>query len=93
MAKFSQNEVTHGYFLDKQPSSRSIRLLELDYSGSGTQATTPVGTQTYQVRIVSDVRDDVTFGSNGVTTSSRDTATVEIFPNLRGEYGPDYVGK
>ena len=25
MAKFSQNEVTHGYFLDKQPSSRPIK--------------------------------------------------------------------
>ena len=70
----------------KQPSSRPITILQLDYAGSGTQATTPVGAQTYQVRIASDVRGYVAFGSTSPTTTNRDTATVEIFPNLRGEY-------
>jgi hypothetical protein len=58
----------------------------LDYAGSGTQVTTNLGTGIFQVRIVSDVRGYVSFGSTSITTSSRDTATVEIFPNLRGEY-------
>jgi hypothetical protein len=74
-----------GYW-EKQPSSRPIKLQELDYTGSGTQVTTNLAAQTYQVRVVSDVRGYVSFGSTTITTSSRDTATVEIFPNLRGEY-------
>ena|SRR5215472_6621168 len=70
-----------------QPSSRPIRLQELDYAGSGTQATTTLLSETFQVRIVSDVRGYVSFGSTAITTSSRDTATVEIFPNNGvGEY-------
>ena len=69
-----------------QRSSRPIRIQELDYAGSGTQATTTLLSETFQVRIVSDVRGYVSFGSTTITTSSRDTATVEIFPNLRGEY-------
>jgi hypothetical protein len=69
-----------------QPSSRPIRLQELDYTGSGTQVTTNLTAETFQVRIASDVRGYVSFGSTTITTSNRDTATVEIFPNLRGEY-------
>jgi hypothetical protein len=68
------------------PSSRPIRLQELDYAGSGTQVTTTLLNQVYQVRIVSDVRGYVSFGSTTITTSSRGVATVEIFPSLRGEY-------
>jgi hypothetical protein len=70
----------------KQLSSRPIRIQELDYTGSGTQVTTTLLSQTYQVRVVSDVRGYVAFGSTSPTTTSRDTATVEIFPNLGGEY-------
>jgi hypothetical protein len=58
----------------------------LDYAGSGTLATTTLLPQTYQVRIATDVRGYVSFGSTSITTSGCDTATVEIFPNLVGEY-------
>jgi hypothetical protein len=73
-------------FWPKQRSSRPIRLQELDYTGSGTLVTTNVGSQIYQVRVVSDVRGYLAFGSTSPTTTSRDTATVEIFPSLVGEY-------
>jgi hypothetical protein len=73
-------------FYPHQPSSRVIRGQELDYSGSGTLVTTNLSAQTYQVRIASDVRGYVVFGSTSPTTTSRDTSFAEIFPNLRGEY-------
>ena len=73
-------------FWPKQRSSRPIRLQEIDYSGSGTGVTTNFGPNTLQVRINSDVRGYCSFGSTTITTSNRDTTTVEIFPNLSGEY-------
>ena len=73
-------------FIGKQLSSRPIRLDELDYAGSGTQATTPMSPQTYQVYVVSDVRGYLSFGSTTPTTTSRDTATVELIPNVAGTF-------
>jgi hypothetical protein len=73
-------------YFGKMPSSRPIRLNELDWTGSGTLQTTNFSPQTSQVRIVSDVRGYASFGSTSISTSSRGVATVEIFPNLRGEY-------
>jgi hypothetical protein len=73
-------------FIGKQPSSRVIKGQELDYTGSGTLTTTNLSAQTYQVRINSDVRGYVVFGSTSPTTTSRDTSFAEIFPNLIGEY-------
>jgi hypothetical protein len=35
---------------------RATKINELDYTGSGTVATTPMGSQSYQVYVVSDVR-------------------------------------
>ena len=68
-------------FYGKQLSSRPVRLQELDYAGSGTQVTTNLLSQTYQVRIATDVRGYVAFGSTAPTTTSRDTTTVEMFAN------------
>src|SRR6516225_4118164 len=70
----------------KQRASRPIKINELDWTGSGTLVTTTFGSQTYQVRIVSDVRGYAAFSSTSPTRTSRDTATVEIFPNDVGEY-------
>jgi hypothetical protein len=70
----------------KQQSSLPIRINELDWTGSGTLATTNMGSETFQVRVVSDVHGYLCFGSTSPTTTSRDTASVEIFPNLIGEY-------
>jgi hypothetical protein len=69
----------------KQRSSRPVKLQDLDYTGSGTLATTNLLPQTYQVRIVSDVR-----GYRGVDTEDNS----EWFRKAdRYQYGPDYVGK
>src|SRR5690348_8263756 len=65
----------------KQRSSRPIRIQELDWTGSGTLATTTLLSQTFQVRVSSDVRGYLSFGSTSLSSSSRDTATVEIYPN------------
>jgi len=73
-------------YFEKARSSRAIRLQELDYTGSGTQVTTNLGSQTYQVYVVTDVRGYLSFGSTTITTSSRDTATVELMPNVAGSY-------
>ncbi|MGC2079118.1 MAG: hypothetical protein WA728_24450 [Xanthobacteraceae bacterium] len=40
----------------KQGSSLPIKINELDWTGSGTLTTTNMGSQTVQVRVVSDVR-------------------------------------
>lgn len=73
-------------YWEKARSSRATRINELDYTGSGTQATTPMGSQTYQVYVVSDVRGYLSFGSTTPTTTSRDTATIELMPNVAGSY-------
>jgi hypothetical protein len=73
-------------YWSKAPSSRPIKLQELDWTGSGTLATTNLTSQTYQVRVFSDVRDYLSFSSTSISSSSRDTGTVEIGPNLVGEY-------
>jgi hypothetical protein len=73
-------------YYGKQLSSRPIKINELDWTGSGTLATTPLGSQTYQVRVFSDVRGYLSFGSTTATTTSRDTATVEIGANNPAEY-------
>jgi hypothetical protein len=70
----------------KQPSSRVIKGQQLDWTGSGTLATTNLTSQTLQVRIASDVRGYVSFASTSISSSSRDGSFAEIFPNLRGEY-------
>lgn len=69
----------------KQRSSLPIRINELDWTGSGTLVTTNMGSQTLQVRVVSDVRGYLAFGSTSPTSSSRHTATVEILPNVAAE--------
>jgi hypothetical protein len=74
-------------YYEKARSSRAVRLQELDYTGSGTQVTTTLGSQTYQVFIISDCRGYVSFGSTTITTSSRGTgATIEVMPNVAGSY-------
>ena len=73
-------------YLEKARSSRATKINELDYTGSGTLATTTMGSQTYQVFVVSDVRGYLSFGSTTITTSSRDTATIEIIPNVQGSF-------
>jgi hypothetical protein len=45
-----------------------------------------MGSQTYQVYVVSDVRGYLSFGSTTPTTTSRDTATIELMPNVAGSY-------
>jgi hypothetical protein len=70
----------------KQRSSLPIKINELDWTGSGTLATTNMGPFTVQIRVVSDIRGYLAFGSTSPTSSSRDTATVEIMPNNVGEY-------
>ena len=70
----------------KQRSSLPIRINELDWTGSGTLATTSMGSETFQVRVISDVRGYLAFGSTSPTSSSRDTATAEILPNVAAEY-------
>jgi hypothetical protein len=70
----------------KQRSSLPIKISELDWTGSGTLTTTNMGTETFQVRVVSDVRGYLCFGSTSPTSSSRDTATAEILPNVAAEY-------
>ena len=75
-----------GYFLDKQPSSRPIRLLELYYFGSGTQATTPVGKggdATGWKRVERGVDREDNSGWFRTFDPKAD----------RYQYGPDYVGK
>jgi len=74
-------------YFGKQRSSRPIRLLELDYAGSGTQISTTFLSETFQVRVSSDVRGYLCFGSTSPTTTSRDTATIELYANT----GPEYV--
>src|SRR5262252_4911078 len=73
-------------YFEKARSSRAIKINELDYTGSGTQVTTNLGSQTYQVFVVSDVRGYLSFGSTAPTTTSRDTATIEIIPNVQGSF-------
>ena len=73
-------------YFSKQPSSRPIKLQELDYTGSGTQVTTTLTAQTYQVRVFSDVRGYLSFGSTTITTSSRTGAKVEVAASQEGEY-------
>src|SRR5438105_895257 len=77
-----------GNYWSKQASSRPLKLQELDYTGSSTLQTTTFTSQTYQVRVFSDVRGYLSFGSTGISTSSRagNGAVVEIAPSLRGEY-------
>jgi hypothetical protein len=70
----------------KQRSSRPVKIQELDYTGSGTLATTNLLPQAYQVRVASDVRGYLSFGSTLPTSTSRDTATVEIFANTSEYY-------
>ena len=50
-------------FWPKQRSSRLIRLQELDYTGSSTLVTTPLLSQTYQVRVATYVNGYLAFGS------------------------------
>jgi hypothetical protein len=73
-------------FWPKQRSSLPIRINELDWTGSGALVTTNMGSETFQVRVVSDVRGYLAFGSTSLTSSSRDTASVDIMPNQVGEY-------
>jgi hypothetical protein len=70
----------------KQLSSRPIRIQELDWTGSGTLVTTTLLPQTWQVRVFSDVRGYLSFGSTSPSSTSRDTATVEIGANNPAEY-------
>src|SRR5262249_8455098 len=70
----------------KMRSGRAARLLELDYTGSGTVATTNLGPQTLQVRVASDVRGYLSVVTTTITTSSGGVATVEILPNVSAEY-------
>jgi hypothetical protein len=73
----------------KQRSSRPVKLQDLDYTGSGTLATTNLLPQTYQVRIVSDVR-----GYRGGDTEDNSEWFRTFDPKAdRYQYGPDYVGK
>ena len=43
-------------FCGKQRSSLPIKINELDWTGSGTLVTTNMASETFQVRVVSDVR-------------------------------------
>src|SRR6478752_247985 len=70
----------------KQPSSRVIRGQQLDWTGSGTLATTNLTAQTLQIRVASDVCGYLSFASTSISSSSRGTSFAEIFPNLVGEY-------
>jgi hypothetical protein len=70
----------------KAPSSRAIKVQELAYSGSGTTASTNLMPATTQIRAGSDIRGYLSFGSTTATTTSRDTATVEIYANQPPEY-------
>jgi hypothetical protein len=66
---------------------RPVRSLELDYAGSGSQVSTTFLSETFQVRASSDVRGYLYFGLTAPTTTSRDTATIELYANT----GPEFV--
>jgi hypothetical protein len=68
----------------KAESSRLARSIVTNVtSGTVTQATTPVGPQTYQVRVTSTLPIWVTFGTTAVTA----TANSDTFaPANRAEY-------
>jgi hypothetical protein len=63
-----------------------LGLLELDYAGSGTQVSTTFLSETYQIRVSSDVWGYLCFGSTAPTTTSRDTVTMELYANASPEY-------
>jgi hypothetical protein len=67
-----------------QESSRLARSIVTNVtSGTVTQATTPVGSQTYQVRITSTLPIWVTFGTTAVTATANSDSFV---PANKPEY-------
>jgi hypothetical protein len=73
-------------FWGKVPSTRVIKGQELDWTGSGTLVTTNLTPETFQIRVVTDVRGYLSFASTSISSSNRDGSFAEIFPNLQGEY-------
>lgn len=80
-------------YFGKQPSSRPIRSQTLNYSGSGTAVSTTFASETWQIRVFSQVAG---YGSLFESTSTVPTtappsgtqqpAQIPIGANLVGEY-------
>ena len=64
-----------GLVWDKQPSSKVLRSQTMPYAGSGTLVSTPFTSETYQLRIFSQVAGQCTIGSTAVTTITSSPTT------------------
>jgi hypothetical protein len=70
----------------KQNASRVVRSQQMDWTGSGTVASTTFTGQTVQIRAVSDVKGYLSFASTGISSSSRGGSAAEISAGQVGEY-------
>jgi hypothetical protein len=62
-----------GLVWDKQPSSKILKSQMLPYTGGGTLVSTPFTSETYQLRVFSQVSGQITIGTTTTTVTSAPT--------------------
>jgi len=70
-----------GYYWDKQPASRVIKTQTLSYTGSGMVVSTNFASQTYQVRLTTQVTGYGEIDNLGtiITTGTRDSVGFDLY--------------
>jgi hypothetical protein len=73
---------------DKQPASRVIKTQTLAYTGSGTVVSTNFTSQTYQIRVSTQVTGYGEIDNLGtvITTATRDSIGFDIYTGQPPEY-------
>jgi hypothetical protein len=73
---------------DKQPSSRVIKTQTLSYTGSGTVPNTNFTSQTYQIRVSTQLTGYGEIDNLGtvITTATRDSVGFDLYTGQPPEY-------
>jgi hypothetical protein len=72
-------------FISKQPSSRPIRYQTLAYAGGGASVpSTNFSSETWQVRVVSEVQGWITFGDGTSVSCTAQSGSAKINANTDG---------
>jgi hypothetical protein len=73
-------------FFDHQHSSRPIKYQNLAYTGSASVGSTIFGTETWQIRVASDISGYVTIGDGAAVTATAQSGSMRIAANTEPEY-------
>jgi hypothetical protein len=74
-------------YFGKQPSSRPIKYQTLAYGGGGSSVpSTNFGTETYQVRVVSEVQGWLVFGDGTSVSCTAQSGSMKINGSVDEEY-------